>query len=147
MVNLVFNDCTSKPKLPIFRLTMAMAKNIFTFLLLSRTLATTSSTNLGLRFYGVSSLKPFPNDACTLSHICNSWPTSKPFPSVDLGLLCDTIILAILWTLNGGFVKTTYGTEGWCCWFICVCISTSSWCASIYVWKSYMSSISFISVC
>jgi hypothetical protein len=57
MVNLVLNDYTSKPKLPIFNLTMAMAWNIFTILLFSRTSIAKSSIDLGVRFCRVSSLK------------------------------------------------------------------------------------------
>jgi hypothetical protein len=59
--------------------------------LISKTSATISSTNLGVRFYGVSSLNPSPNDI-TLPHIYNYWPISKIFPSIDLGLLCGTNI-------------------------------------------------------
>jgi hypothetical protein len=50
-----------------------------TILLLSRTLTTISSTNLGVRFYGVSSLDQSLHDI-TLSHIYIFWPMSKVFP-------------------------------------------------------------------
>jgi hypothetical protein len=87
MVNLVFDDYTSKPKLPIFSLIKTIAWNISVVLLFSKTSIAVSSTNLGVRFYGVSSLNSFLNDI-TLSHIYNSWPISKVFHFVDPGLLC-----------------------------------------------------------
>jgi len=56
---MVFNDCTYKPKLPIFRLIITIyGLNIFIILLLSETSTTISSTYLGVKFYGVSSLGP-----------------------------------------------------------------------------------------
>lgn len=113
VIDMVFNVFTFKPKLPIFKLIMAMAWNIFTILLLSRTLATISSTYLGVNFCDVSSLDSSFDDT-TLSHTCNSWPTSKTLSFVNLGLIYYTIILASLWTLNDGYVKTTYGTWGCC---------------------------------
>jgi len=76
VVNLVFNDYTFKPKLPIFMLTIIIAWNILTMLLFSKILVAISSTNLGLRFCGIFPLNPSLNDI-TLPHICNFWPISK----------------------------------------------------------------------
>lgn len=56
MINLVFNDYILKPKLPIFILTIAIAWKISVVLLPSNISYTISFIDLGVRFYGVSSL-------------------------------------------------------------------------------------------
>ncbi len=93
---------------------MAMAWNISTILLLSRTSIAKSSIDLGVRFCGVSSLNPSLDDTA-LSHIYNFGPTFKAFASANPDLFYDTKIASGLWTLNDSSMKTTYGT--WSCYY------------------------------
>ncbi len=68
-------DCTSKPKLPIFILIITITLNISIILLLYNTSSTISSTNLSVKFCGVSSLEVSFNDI-PMSFICN--PSKSP---------------------------------------------------------------------
>jgi hypothetical protein len=78
----VLNDLTSKPRLSIFRLTIAIAGNISTILLLLNTYSTNSFIDFGVKFCGVSSLVAY-FDYIHMSLICKPKSISNPCPSID----------------------------------------------------------------
>jgi hypothetical protein len=79
MVSMVFNDLTSKPKLSIFWLTIAITWNIYALLLLPNTFSNNSSTYLGVKFCGVSYLEAsFDGFLCPLFVNLDPYPTPTP---------------------------------------------------------------------
>ncbi len=119
-INLVLNDLTSKPKLPIFRLTITIAWNISIVLLLLSTYFANFSTNFGVKFCGVSSLGASYDDI-PMSLIYKPRSISNPCPSTDHALLCGN-------TMVGGLKSCIVGpsTSICCSWNEC------EYCCSIY---------------
>jgi hypothetical protein len=120
MVNLVFNDLTSKPKLPIFWLTIAIAWNISTVLLLPNTSFAIFYTYLGVKLCGVSSLEASFDDI-PLSLIYKLKSISNPCPSTNHNLFCGSTMASGLKSLNVGPNTTICGSLDGCdyCFSIC----------------------------
>jgi hypothetical protein len=152
MVNLVFNDLTSKPKLPIFWFTIAIARNIYIVLLLPNTSFASSSTILGVKFCGVSCLKASFDDN-PLSLIYKPKSISNPYPFDNPNLLCGSTTTCGPKLLNVDYNTTICGSwDGCgCCCSISGCVTCTSigayWWTSIYAWKSYKSSTSSYCMC
>jgi hypothetical protein len=118
MVNLFFHDYTSKLKLPIIRLIIAIVWNISTILLHVSMSFAIYLIDLGVKLCGVSSLKTY-FDNIPLSFIYNLKLIFNKFPSTDLG----NTIVGGLNSVNDGSSATICGSWGGCdyCWSICGC--------------------------
>jgi hypothetical protein len=126
MANLIFNDLTSKPKLPIFYFTITIAQNIYIVLLLPNTSFASSFTNLGIKFCGVSSLKASFDDN-PLSFICKPISISNPYPFDDPNLLFANTIVGGPKLLNVDYDTTICGYWDGCgCCSINGCVTCMS---------------------
>ncbi len=152
IVNVVLNDLTSKPRLPIVILTIAIAWNISTILLLPSTFSTNSFTDFGVNFCGVSFLVVY-FDYIPMFFICKPKSISNPCPFVDPNSLCDNIMVGGLKSCIVGPNTSIYCSWNECDYYCsiygygsCTSIGISSW-TSICTWKSYKSSTASYYIC
>jgi hypothetical protein len=109
MVNLIFNDLISKPKLPIIWFTIAITWNNYVVLLLPSTSSTNSSIDLGVKLCDDSSLEASFYDIL-LSLIYKPKSISNPCPSIDPGLLYGSTMVGGLKLLNVDYNTTICGS-------------------------------------